>query len=206
MSKTKLGAWVAAILMLALAVNVQVSAQETGGDRGRDGGGRPRRDRSAEGRNSEGRPGPGGFNRDQMRERMAARLKEVLGTTDDEWAVIGPMLENVTEKTRQLRGGPGGFMGRGGPQGGPRRGNWGRDGSEDGQDDREPTAIESAQESLRTTLDNPDATAAQIKSKLTALREARETAKQELAQAQAELKDVLTLRQEAQLILMGLLE
>ncbi len=61
-------------------------------------------------------------------------------------------------------------------------------------------------EELRKVLDNKDAKSDEIKAKLTALREAREKTKQELAKAQQELRGGLNVRQEAQLVLMGLLD
>jgi len=65
------------------------------------------------------------------------------------------------------------------------------------------TPVEKAQEQLRTTLENQSASPDEIKKNLTALREAREKAKQELAAAQQELRQILTVRQEAQLVMMG---
>jgi len=65
------------------------------------------------------------------------------------------------------------------------------------------TPTEKAQEQLRTTLGNQSASPEEIKKNLTALRDAREKAKLELATAQQELKQILTLRQEAQLVMMG---
>ena len=56
-----------------------------------------------------------------------------------------------------------------------------------------------------TTLENQSASADDIKKQLTTLRGEREKAKQELAKAQQELRQICTLRQEAQLVLMGLL-
>jgi hypothetical protein len=61
-------------------------------------------------------------------------------------------------------------------------------------------------QSLRDTLDNKDASAADIDSKLKALRDAREKSRAELAAAQKDLKEVLTGRQEAVLVVNGMLE
>ena len=58
---------------------------------------------------------------------------------------------------------------------------------------------------LRQLLNGSGATPEQIKTKLAALRQARETHKKALAQARAQLQQVLTVKQEAQLVLMGLL-
>ena len=51
-----------------------------------------------------------------------------------------------------------------------------------------------------------NASADDLKAKMTALREARAQARQQLTQAQAELKELLTAKQEAALVMMGLLE
>jgi hypothetical protein len=107
----------------------------------------------------------------------------------------------VEELRRQTGGGRGG-MGRRGP-GGP-GGN--RPGDRPGAPDRELTAAEKAQEELQTLLDNTSATPEQIKQALTKFRSAKEKAKQDLAKAQQDLRQVLTIRQEAQLVVMGLLD
>jgi chromosome segregation ATPase len=65
--------------------------------------------------------------------------------------------------------------------------------------------VSKASDALQTTLENTSATPEEIKAKLTALRTAREKARQELATAQKELREVLSLRQEAQMVLMGML-
>ena len=72
--------------------------------------------------------------------------------------------------------------------------------------ERERTPIEKATEELQAALEDEGTTPEQIKERLTAYREAREEARKELAKAQEELREVLTLRQEAQLVLMGTLE
>lgn len=59
---------------------------------------------------------------------------------------------------------------------------------------------------LRTTLENSSASPEEIKTQLTAVRQAREKAKQDLAAAQADLKKILTVRQEAVLVEMGQLD
>jgi anthranilate phosphoribosyltransferase len=68
------------------------------------------------------------------------------------------------------------------------------------------TAVERAQEQLRTVLDNSESTPEQIKAQLTALRTAKEKTKQELAAAQQELRKIITIRQEAILVMMGTLD
>jgi hypothetical protein len=160
--------------------------------------------------NMQGPGGPGGpggqFDPEQMRKMMEQRIQESLGATDQEWKVLGPRVMKVQELSRQTGGGGRGMMmfgrgmrgGPGGPGGGNRPGGMGMN--------RELTAVEKVQDELQTMLENTAATPDQIKEQLTKLRAAREKAKQDLAKAQQDLRQVLTLRQEATLVLMGLLD
>ena len=66
--------------------------------------------------------------------------------------------------------------------------------------------VQQASESLQTTLQNKDSKPDEIKVKLEALRAAKAQAKQDLAKAQEDLRTVLTQRQEAGLVMMGLLD
>jgi len=139
---------------------------------------------------------------------MAERMKEQLGADDQAWKVIEPRLTKVMELNRQSSGFGragmffGGFPGRPGEDRGPgdRRGPQAQ-----GDQTRQLSPIEKASEQLRTTLENQSATPEEIVKQLTALRQAREKARQELAAAQQELKQILTPRQEAQLVLMQML-
>ena len=67
-------------------------------------------------------------------------------------------------------------------------------------------AAERARRELERTLENKEAKPDEIKARLTALREAREKAKEELAKAKDSLREILTQRQEAQLVLYGILD
>lgn len=145
--------------------------------------------------------GPGGQRWDpqQMRERMEQRMKESLGVTDDEWKVLQPKVEKVQQLQMQSRGGMFGGMG-GGRRGGP-------GGGQGGGDANAPQSpVANASRELRETLDNKDSTPDQIKVKLQALRDVRVKAREELTTAQAELKELLTARQEAALVAQGMLE
>lgn len=153
--------------------------------------------------------GPGGrFDPEQMRQMMEQRMQEALGATDTEWKVLGPRVMKVQELSRQVNTGGRGMMmfgrrrGQGGPGGQDTQG--GRRGP--GGMNRELTEVEQIQEELQTTLENTSATPDTIKQQLTKLRAAKEKAKQELAKAQQDLRQVLTLRQEATLVLMGMLD
>ncbi len=149
----------------------------------------------------------GGFDPEQMQARMMERMQEVMGSSDEEWKVLQPLVTDVMEIQREARSGGGfGFMmmGRGGP-GGP--------GGPDGDDDRgrrgrrgfgpEPSPeVQALQESLR----NEDTSASEIQEKLKAVREARKKEQVALEKAQDKLRKVLSVRQEALLVMMGMLE
>ncbi|NJL31712.1 MAG: hypothetical protein HC898_08810 [Phycisphaerales bacterium] len=127
---------------------------------------------------------------------MAERMKENLEATDEEWTLLQPLLEKVQTLQMQARGGQGMMGGRrGGPEAGPPPG-----------DARSNNAVAKIQQELRALLENKDADPAQIKTKLEALRSAREKQKAELTTAQQALREVLSQRQEAQLVMMGILE
>jgi len=148
---------------------------------------------------SRGGPG-GGWDPAQMKERLMNNVKEQMGVVnDDEWKVIQAKLDPVLTKRMESMGGMGGgmFGGRGG------RGR-GDDNNEGG---RPRGAVEQASRDLRTLLEDKNASEDQIKEKLTALREAREKSRAELAAAQKDLKEVLAPgRQEAVLVMSGFLE
>jgi Spy/CpxP family protein refolding chaperone len=61
-------------------------------------------------------------------------------------------------------------------------------------------------EALQTALDNKDSKPDEIKGKLDALRDARGKAREQLVKAQADLKSLLTQRQEAVLVTRSMLE
>lgn len=121
-----------------------------------------------------------------MDEHMALRrtqavenLKKQMGVSEAEWAVVRPRLEAVYERVHAQ----------------PVRGNV------------EPTTpVERRTKELRELLRDENAEAEQIKARLLALRAEKERARQELAKARRELQQIMTLRQEAVLVLAGLLE
>ena len=184
MSKSRMIVGLAVVALLGMVWAGQALSQE---------GGRGVRQRDS------ARPARGRMNPEQMRQRMLARMKENLSATDAEWKVLGPRLEKVQTLSFQVRGrrGMAGMFGRRAP----RRGTPERPAAT-----RKPTAVEQALQELRTTLEDEAAKPAQITKNLTALRKAREKVKQELATAQDELREILSVRQEAQLVLMGTLD
>jgi len=148
--------------------------------------------------------GRGNFDPAQMRERMMSRIKEQLGATDEEWKAIEPKVDKVMTAQRESRGGGFGGFGRGGPGGGGPGGGGGSGGG--GADQQPTTAVGKASADLRTTLDSKDAVRETIAKKLATLREVREKARKDVGDAQKELKEILTQRQEAVLVINGMLE
>jgi hypothetical protein len=205
-------ALLAGLVVAALVVGSGVSTaqQDQPGQAGQAGQGRGRR----------GGGGPGGdqggqrpqFDPAQMRARMLEGFKETLGCTDDEWKAIEPLVGNVMEKQQAARSGgfrggfrgfanrrgPGGDQaGPGGPPGGDRGGPPG--GRFGGTPDLEAEALSKA-------LEAKDTPAKDIEARLKALRDARVKREAELKKAREELRAVLTVRQEALLVLMGMLD
>jgi len=141
------------------------------------------------------RPGGmgGRFDPERMRQMIAQRIKEALGATDEEWQVLAPKIEKVQTLSRQIGGGMRMFGRR-------------RMGTSGAAPQRELSPVEKAAEELRTAVENESSTPDQIRRKLTALRAAREKVRQELDKAREDLRALLSVRQEAQLVLMGLLD
>jgi hypothetical protein len=144
--------------------------------------------------------GPGGdFDPAEFQRRMMADIRQNLNVTnDDEWVVIQPMVQKVMEARREAGrgggpGGPGG--GPGGPGGGP--------GGPGGRGGFGPQAS-AEQQALQKVIDDK-APLPQIKDALAKYRAARAEKQTRLEAAQADLQKVLTTKQEAQAVLMGLL-
>jgi hypothetical protein len=138
---------------------------------------------------------------------MEQRMREDLEMTQDEWEVIGPMIREIGEKRRETMG-MGRMMGRGRFG---RRGDRGGRGGPEGQppearDGDNPDQQPSAADELNKVLENKDAPAAEIKAKLDALRKERETKEAELKALRDKLRKLVTQRQEARLVLMGILD
>lgn len=125
-----------------------------------------------------GGPG-GGFDPAQFEQRMMEQTRKSLNVTnDDEWAAIQPLIQKVMDARREA-GGPGG-RGRPGAQ------------------------ASSEQQALQQAID-ASAPVAQIKDALAKYRAARKDKQAKLEAAQTNLKSVLSVKQEAQAVLLGLL-
>jgi chromosome segregation ATPase len=115
------------------------------------------------------------------RQRALDGFKRQLDLSDQEWTVVKPRIEavyNLVHPQPRMRAGAGPEM----------------------------SEVDRIRRELRELLENRDAPASQIKTRLTSLRAAKEKANQELAQARQDLRQLMTLRQEAVLVLGGLLE
>jgi hypothetical protein len=196
MQKRMVTIGVAACVLALIVAGLSTAQQQGGRQRGGNQGDR---------QGPQGQQGQRGqFDPEQMRQRMAERMKEQLGVDDAAWKVMEPRLQKVMDLSRQAGGGGRGMMF--GMMGGPGGQRPGQEGRGPGGQQRELSPVEKAMEQLQTTLDNPSASPEEIKKQLTALRTAREKARQELATAQQSLREILTVRQEAQLVRMGMLD
>ena len=164
-------------------------------------------------------------------EQEAEAMKQALEVDERQWKVIEPKLKKVrtcrdqafvgiglpfqssfTSSVAPLPGGAGGqSFGGGGFAGGFQFQAGGGGGTAVNSSsprqnfDRQPTEGERICEELQLLLQVPGAGPDEIRQKLDALRKARERARKQLVKAQQELRKVLTFRQQARLVLMGLL-
>ena len=146
-----------------------------------------------------GRGGGGNWDPAQMHQQMLDRVKELLGSKDDEWAVLSPKVDKVMTIGMQSRTSMRGlFRNRGGTD----RGGNNNGPTTPGSD----SAVAKAQADLQSALDDKSISPDEIAKRLANLRQAKDSAKQELAKAQAELKELLNQRQEAVLVVNGMLD
>jgi len=138
--------------------------------------------------------GRGNFDPAQFRQRMLENVKEQLEITDDtEWKAIEPLVQKVMDARMAGMNGMGrGMFGR------PRGGGNGPGGGDQAQQRRGPMGqpASAETEALQKAID-AKASKAELKASITKFVEARKAKQTELEQAQAELRKVLTTRQEA---------
>jgi len=149
--------------------------------------------------------GRGNFDPEQFRQRMMDNYKEQLEVkSDDEWKIISARIEKVTNAQRDAR------IGRGGFGGGQRRNRGGGDNAAadtNTQRNRNPFGgepnpeVEALQKSIEAK-----ASAEEIKTKLAKARQSIKDKEAAVVTAQEELKKVLSVRQEAIAVTMGLLK
>jgi hypothetical protein len=158
------------------------------------------------------RQGRGNFDPEQFRQRMMERYREQLEIkSDDEWKVIEPRVTKVMEARRDAGPGGRGFgnFTRGGGGGGGGNENGGDRGARGGRGGGGPGGFGGTPspeaEALQKAIE-AKASADEIKTKLAKYRESRKEKEAALTKAQDDLRKVLSVRQEASAVLMGLLQ
>jgi len=182
---------IAAALILSAG---NVSAQNDNGGQGGGGGGG-------------GRGGRGGGNLDpaQMQQRMMERVRTDLGFTNDtDWNAVQPLVQKVMDARRDVGFGRMGRGNRGGGQGGQGGGQVGQVGQGGGRGGFFGGTPSPEAEALQKAIDD-NAPKAQVKNALDKYRASQKAKQAKLEQAQADLRKALTIKQEAQATLDGLL-
>jgi hypothetical protein len=172
------------IAMLAVAAALCLSAgnlsaqQDNGGANGGAGG----------------RRGRGNFDPAQFQQRMMDNVKDRLGFTNDtDWSAVQPLVQKVFDARRDSMAGFGRMFGRRG----------GRPGG--GGQDSQAGASNTEADALQQAIDS-NAPASQIKTLLEKYRTSEKAKEAKLEQAQADLQKVLSQKQEAEAVLLGLLK
>jgi Spy/CpxP family protein refolding chaperone len=175
------------LVAIALAPSVRAQdAQAPGGNANGGGGGGDQ--------GGGGRRGRGGFSPEQMMEQIRTQLAV---TDDAQWGAIQPLVQNVMDLRRATQAG--GFGGFGGGQ----RGQRGQGGGGGGGGFQRPAPNPDVEALRQALTDNmPDA---EIKARLAHLREVRKNDEAKLEKARVDLLAVLTPRQEAVAVMLGLL-
>ena len=166
--------------------------------------------------------------RKAMEEQESLAMQRTLGVDDKQWKVIEPKLKKVKHYREQAflgtkppfqssftsfgtgPGGQGGGFGGGGGSfqfqaGGSAAGMGGGNMTPMGDPDRPLTDGERIIEELQWLLRDLEPNPTDVRQKMDELRKAREKAFQQWVRAQEDLRKVLNLRQEATLMMMGLL-
>ena len=164
------------LVVTAVFASVTVDVSAQERDRNRD---RGNRERGGE---------RGQWDRSQIMERIMDRYRENLGFSVAEWKVVQPKVQAVMDNRIS---GASGMMSM---FGGSRRGRGG-----DSSTEKTPTS------ELRDLLEKDDASKGDIKAKLAAYRADRKAREAKLKKAQEDLRQFLTIKQEAQAVLAGLL-
>jgi len=129
--------------------------------------------------------------------RTLERLRVQLKPTDEEWKVLAPRIEKLLLAQQDVRAGLRG-AGRGGFGGA--FGNFG------GSNLAPTTEVEEAAADLREVAQDPTVNSAEAKRRLSIYRKAREKARQRVEEAERDLKELLSQRQEGLLVMLGVLE
>jgi len=151
--------------------------------------------------------GQGRGNIEEFRQRMMDNYRERLEIKgDDEWKAIQPLIAKVMDARQDIGFGGGRGFGRGGGRRGGGNNDAQANGNNQGGRRGFPGGEPSAEaEELQKAIDS-NASKDELNAKLTKFREARKEKEAKLAKAQEDLKKVLSVKQEAAAVLMGLLQ
>jgi acetylornithine deacetylase/succinyl-diaminopimelate desuccinylase-like protein len=144
-----------------------------------------------------GRAGGGPGDPIKFQQQILEMVKDKLESTDDEWKALSPRIEKVMEAQRGARTGAGMSITSSNANG--------QSGRTTGGGNVNTTPGKAMQE-VRVAIDDKETSAEEITKKLAAMRDARDKARAELAEAQKSLKENLSPRQEAVLVTLGLLD
>ena len=125
-----------------------------------------------------------------MRQRFLERIQGQLGLKDAEWQDLKPRVEKVLKartQTMTMRG-------------------WRRRRNQEGEAPPKLTDLQQKAKALREILEDNNAKPEAIEATLKAFREARDKAKKALTKAQEQLRAALNAREEALLVLWGMLD
>ncbi len=150
----------------------------------------------------------GGFNPDEMRARLTERMRELLEVkNEDEWKLIYARIEKAQEAQREVRSLNGDFrllFSRSGEQGGAPGGDQGGRTRGSGGSPFGGTPNPDA-EAFSKAVQNKAPTD-ELKQRMARVREARKNAEAKYDKAADDLRQVLTVRQEATLVAVGLIK
>lgn len=148
--------------------------------------------------------GRGNFDPAQMQQRIMDNAREQLGLTNDtDWNAIQPLVQKVMDARRDtMGGGMGRLMGRGNRGGNNANANANNNSGRRGGFGGTPSP---EAEALQKAIDD-NAPTAQVKAALAKYHASQKDKQAKLVQAQENLRKVLTVKQEAQAALLGLVE
>jgi hypothetical protein len=184
-------------LTLALSAVSLRAAENDGGQKPKDKESKNAAGAKGTASDGNGQPKPPKLTGEQ---KSLLRVKEVLQAGDEEWAVLESRIAAVMRLQRDVSAGK--------DQRGPRppRPEKPSDNPAANPSERPTTDVQTQARALNAALFDPSLPASEIKARVAAVRDARTRVRQDLARAQDELRELLTYRQEATLIIMGLLE
>ncbi|QOV88850.1 hypothetical protein [Humisphaera borealis] len=125
-------------------------------------------------------------------ERWLETVHEQIKPSEAEWDVLKPRVDKVIRLVREVNAG--------------RESKGVREPRAEKIDDMATTDVHLKSKALNDALFDPFTSPSRVREHVAAYRAARESAKQNLLRAQEELRQLLTTRQEAILIIMGLLD